>query len=283
MQISLNKSQRIPIAVAACVVFAIVVLFVLAAPQRPGASAATVRTGGLGVPGIAEVSDVVCVRQCVSLRKATPGATVRLTGRYLDSVRRVIFPGRTGVIRVSAVKPKFSSVRVTVPRLADDGRPTAVTAAGKRSRSPRALEILPVSRIPKEVFPVRGPHSYGSSGARFGAARSGYAHQGQDVMAACGTRLVSIRRARVLFNQYHSAAGYYVVLQNLGTNSQFAYMHLIRRSPLRVGQTVDAGQTIGRVGQTGRAYGCHLHFEFWVGPWQLGGRPVDPLPYLRSL
>jgi murein DD-endopeptidase MepM/ murein hydrolase activator NlpD len=280
---SLTKSQRTPVALAAVVVFVIVLLFVLAAPQRPDASAATVRTGGLGVPGIAEVSDVVCVKQCVSLRKATPGATVRLTGRYLDTVRKVIFPGRTGVVRVSAVKPKFSSVRVTVPRSADDGRPTAVTAAGKRSRSPRALEILPVSRIPKEVFPVRGPHNYGSSGARFGAGRSGYSHQGQDVMAACGTRLVSIRRARVLFNQYHSAAGYYVVLKNLGTNSQFAYMHLIRRSSLRPGQVVGAGQTIGFVGQTGRAYGCHLHFEFWVGPWQRGGRPIDPLPYLRSL
>jgi murein DD-endopeptidase MepM/ murein hydrolase activator NlpD len=60
-------------------------------------------------------------------------------------------------------------------------------------------------------------------------------------------------------------------------------MHLRSKSPLRVGSVIGAGRGIGQVGQTGRAYGCHLHFEFWRGPWQTGGRPVDPLPYLRSL
>jgi murein DD-endopeptidase MepM/ murein hydrolase activator NlpD len=275
------KAQRVSLVFAAGLLLCVLLL---AGAQRPGASVAAVPSGGgLKVPGVAQVSDVVCVKQCVATRKATPGATVKLTGRSLERVRRVVFPGRNGAVRARAIRSKYGSVRVVVPRRADDGRPTAVTAGGSRSRSPRVLEIVPVSRIPKEVFPVRGPYNYGSSGARFGAGRTGYSHQGQDVMAACGTKLVSIRRAKVLYNQYHSAAGYYVVLKNIGTNTQFAYMHLIRQSPLRVGQVIDAGRAIGRVGQTGRAYGCHLHFEFWVGPWQTGGRPIDPLPYLRSL
>jgi len=60
-------------------------------------------------------------------------------------------------------------------------------------------------------------------------------------------------------------------------------MHMIRPSPLRVGQRVSTGQPIGAVGQTGSASGCHLHFEMWSAPgWYDGGRPFDPLSSLKS-
>lgn len=240
--------------------------------------------GGLVIPGDPRIDDVVCIRQCVSAHRATPGATVRISGGNLDRVKRVVFPGRLKRIKVRYRSRSRVRIQAVVPKKADDGRPFVVDSLGSTSnRSPRQLEVLPVSRIPVEVFPVRGPHNYGSSGAKFGAGRTGYSHQGQDIMAACGTRLVSVKRARVVFNKYHSAAGNYVVLKNLGTNTYFAYMHLRKRSTLRVGQKIGAGTPVGRVGETGRAYGCHLHFEYWVGPWQTGGRPINPLPYLKSL
>ena len=91
------------------------------------------------------------------------------------------------------------------------------------------------------------------------------------------------RRGRVVYNEYHSLAGNYVVMKNAGSNTYFAYMHLTKPSKLKVGKVYDAGRTIGRVGETGDAVGCHLHFEYWVGPWQTGGRPIDPLPYLKSV
>ena len=277
---------------AAALASATLLLFTLALGlSRPGAEARTggagvsaLKSGGLGVPGKPKVDRVVCLRQCVSASKATPGATVKVVGQYLSRARHVVFSGRSGSLRVRYQARRFNWVRVVVPKAATGGRPFVVSSSGFRSnRSPRQLEILPVSRIPKEVFPVRGPFNYGSSGARFGAGRTGYSHQGQDLMAPCGTRLVSIRKAKVLFRQYQSAAGHYVVLRNLGTNTQFAYMHLMRPSKLRPGQVVGAGRLVGLVGQTGRAYGCHLHFEYWVGAWQRGGSPIDPLPYLRSL
>jgi murein DD-endopeptidase MepM/ murein hydrolase activator NlpD len=132
------------------------------------------------------------------------------------------------------------------------------------------------------AFPILGPHDYGQSGARFGAGRSGHTHQGQDVMAKCGTPLVAARGGRVRYSGYQSAAGNYVVIDGKGTTYDTAYMHLLEPSPLQEGELVRTGEPIGVVGSTGSSTACHLHFEIWTAPgWYEGGSPVDPLPYLQ--
>lgn len=132
------------------------------------------------------------------------------------------------------------------------------------------------------AFPVLGTHDFGNAGARFGAARSGHTHQGQDVMAACGVPLVAARGGTVRYAGFESNAGNYLVIDGLGTAFDMAYMHLLEPSPLKAGMTVRTGQPIGLVGQTGDATACHLHFEMWTAPgWYEGGSPIDPLPYLQ--
>jgi murein DD-endopeptidase MepM/ murein hydrolase activator NlpD len=133
------------------------------------------------------------------------------------------------------------------------------------------------------IFPVRGRHDYGGAGARFGAGRSGHSHQGHDVFARCGTKLVAARGGTVKFKQYHSVAGHYLVIDGDHTEVDYAYMHLTTASPFNPGDRVFTGQQIGTVGESGNAHGCHLHFEMWSGPgWYDGGRPFDPLPHLQA-
>jgi hypothetical protein len=133
------------------------------------------------------------------------------------------------------------------------------------------------------VFPVRGRHDFGSAGARFGASRSGHTHQGHDVMASCGTKLVAARSGKVQYNGYQGSAGNYLVIDQNGSGEDNAYMHLQAPSPLPVGSRVGTGQYIGNVGDTGNAQGCHLHFEVWSAPgWYQGGQPYDPLPLLLA-
>ncbi len=44
-----------------------------------------------------------------------------------------------------------------------------------------------------------------------------------------------------------------------------------------------AGDQVGEVGNSGRSFGAHLHFEVWVGGWyEKGAAPVDPLPLLQA-
>jgi murein DD-endopeptidase MepM/ murein hydrolase activator NlpD len=133
------------------------------------------------------------------------------------------------------------------------------------------------------VFPVRGPHTFGEGAARFGAERAGHVHQGQDVMARCGTPLVAARGGVVVQRAFQALAGNYVVIQDPITGESNVYAHLRRPASVRRGQRVETGQPIGVVGETGDATACHLHFELWTAPgWYRGGSPIDPLPTLQG-
>jgi murein DD-endopeptidase MepM/ murein hydrolase activator NlpD len=131
------------------------------------------------------------------------------------------------------------------------------------------------------LFPIRGRHDLGQTATNgFGGGRG---HQGQDMFARCGTKLALARGGKVQYAGYHSAAGNYVVVDAAGTRIDHVYMHLRAPALVRTGERVFTGQKIGEVGDTGRATGCHLHFEMWTAPgWYEGGRPFDPLPALKS-
>jgi murein DD-endopeptidase MepM/ murein hydrolase activator NlpD len=159
-----------------------------------------------------------------------------------------------------------------------------LSTGGAAAASVRATASAPEESITvyDHIFPVRGKHDFGGAGAHFGAGRSGHSHQGQDVFAACGTPLVAARGGTVKFAGYHAAAGHYVVIDGKSTGVDYGYMHLREPAEVRVGDRVFTGQSLGEVGDSGNAVGCHLHFEEWTAPgWYDGGRPIDPLSHLR--
>jgi murein DD-endopeptidase MepM/ murein hydrolase activator NlpD len=123
------------------------------------------------------------------------------------------------------------------------------------------------------VFPIRGKHTYGDG---VGAGRG---HQGQDVFADCGRPLEAARAGKVQFRGYQgSGAGYYVVIDGKKTGRDYVYMHLQGKANIGEGGRVRTGERIGKVGESGNASGCHLHFELWSPPgWYQGG------DFLRSV
>jgi murein DD-endopeptidase MepM/ murein hydrolase activator NlpD len=246
----------------------------LAVPSAaPGASG-----GGLVAPGMPSVEDVVCLKRCVGGRTATPGAAVQVKGTSLDFVTRVVFRGADGPIRSRSTYRNPYRVKAIVPKGALTSRPYVISGrGGKSNRSPHALKVVPRSSLPEQIFPVRGRHEYWDG---WGAGRG---HEGTDVGAACGTPLVAAVDGRVEYRAYHGAAGNYVVIDMKNSPNDQMYAHLLKPAPVRVGQSVSAGQRIGSVGETGNASGCHLHFEYWKGDWYGGGHPIDSEPYLRAL
>ncbi|MFL5856642.1 MAG: M23 family metallopeptidase [Solirubrobacteraceae bacterium] len=133
------------------------------------------------------------------------------------------------------------------------------------------------------AFPIAGPHDYGGPDSRFGADRGDHIHQGQDVSAAEGTPLVAPRPGTITTVAYQAGgAGYYVVEADDDGMHWYVFMHLEEGSTaVSEGEHVSVGQRLGSVGSTGSASGPHLHFEEWIGAWQEGGHPVDPLPLLQ--
>ena len=167
-----------------------------------------------------------------------------------------------------------------------DGRPArsgtysfrlarGATGAGRAVETP-----APSFSFADHLFPIRGRHNLGYTRTNgFGGGRG---HKGQDMFARCGTPLAAARGGRVQYAGYHSAAGYYAVIDGAATGRDYVYMHMQRRALVATGDRVFTGQQIGLVGETGRATGCHLHFEMWTAPgWYEGGRAFDPLPALR--
>lgn len=127
------------------------------------------------------------------------------------------------------------------------------------------------------IFPMRVKHSYGDG---LGAGRN---HQGQDVFARCGAKMLAARGGRVQTAAYQSSAGYYVVIDGRKTGEDYTYMHMERRGRPKEGERVRTGERIGYISDTGNASGCHLHFELWSAPgWYEGGHPVDPTPALEK-
>jgi len=76
---------------------------------------------------------------------------------------------------------------------------------------------------------------------------------------------VAIGRGRVEFKGWRNGYGNVVDIRHSG-NYLSRYAHFSRFPPnLSRGRSVDAGDMIGFVGQTGHATGPHLHFEFLRG------------------
>ena len=104
----------------------------------------------------------------------------------------------------------------------------------------------------------------------FGTPYAG--HKGIDYMADRGTPLYSIADGVVVASDEDGPGwGVYVkIAHNIGGQSVTSlYAHMLYGSRrVTVGETVSAGQLIGQVSDTGRAFGTHLHLEIYVnGSW----------------
>ncbi|HSJ78970.1 MAG TPA: M23 family metallopeptidase, partial [Erythrobacter sp.] len=103
----------------------------------------------------------------------------------------------------------------------------------------------------------------------------GAMHAGIDFKGAMGSPIYAAAEGRVTFAGWKSGYGQAIEITH-GNGMLTRYAHLSRIG-VKVGQPVDAGATIGGLGNSGRSTGPHLHFEV-----RINDRAVNPRPFLEA-
>lgn len=103
--------------------------------------------------------------------------------------------------------------------------------------------------------------------------RWGRLHEGVDLGAAKGTPIYAAAAGTVVRSEYYSGYGNCIDIDH-GGGMVTRYGHQSKLIAKK-GDTVQAGQKIGEVGNTGHSFGNHLHFEV-----RINGKSVDPKPYI---
>ena len=116
---------------------------------------------------------------------------------------------------------------------------------------------------------------YGARRSYNGSAYD-YVHTGQDICGQVGDPIYAAAAGVVVYTGELTVRGNATMIDH-GWGVYTAYMHQ-SEILVNVGDRVEAGQLIGRVGNTGRVEGPHLHFEVIVG-----GVQVDPLQWLDQV
>ena len=81
----------------------------------------------------------------------------------------------------------------------------------------------------------------------------------------------------VVCNSYFNSSRGWVVIMDHGNEFKTLYQHLMTKGAPE-GARIQAGDPIGRMGNTGASSGVHLHFEIILNKKQ-----VDPFPYLLNV
>lgn len=130
------------------------------------------------------------------------------------------------------------------------------------------------------TVPVGGPYSLTSYfGPRYvdGCGYCSTNHQGVDLSQGCGGQILAAGPGTVV-----TAGTYYgygnAVLIDHGDGSVTLYGHMQWGSlSVGVGDTVEGGAPLGKEGNTGNSFGCHLHFEVRVN-----AVAIDPIPFMSD-
>ncbi|WP_139199715.1 M23 family metallopeptidase [Curtobacterium sp. MCBA15_008] len=127
--------------------------------------------------------------------------------------------------------------------------------------------------------PVRMSSGFGYRSAPCGACSS--LHQGLDFNPGMGAPIGAVAAGTVRVSGTYFSYGNAVIIDHVvdGREVSTLYGHMIPgSSPLKVGDTVEAGEFIGKVGSSGVSTGAHLHLEVLMD----GVTPIDPKAWLEA-
>ncbi len=186
----------------------------------------------------------------------------------------------SGVRRSIAERASELAEVIETKQVAEDALSRKVAAYSDEVRAlereqQRILELIrsrashSIGRISRSgfIWPFRGRIT-----SPYGPRWGGF-HTGVDIDCETGDRIVAAKGGRVIASEWGGGYGNMVIIDH-GNGVSTLYAH---NSRLYVsdGQRVSRGQRISACGETGHAYGDHLHFEV-----RINGEHTNPMRFL---
>lgn len=247
-----------------------------------------------------------------SISRAARSETAKLRSRDLQASDRA---ARENAVRIAEeARERAVAARVAAARARAEAE---VAAQAQRELARRELarsnqnttvesRPAPEVRVERPAAPERRaseesasressrPRSSGGSaspvpGAVIGAHFGQYGlwsryHTGLDFRAGYGVKIRAVKSGVVLFagNSGDWSGNHVAIKHGDGKTTMSSHMSSMAVSS---GERVEAGQVIGYVGATGRAFGAHLHFELYPEGVRYGDvySAIDPQPWLRAI
>ncbi len=279
--------------IASVAVIAAAAACALAAPATAATKNSTAGTdvapvyGGTQYFATPTISVLQCRTGCTKAAKVSQSGWVnvkekgllRVRGRHLDSVGKVLFVGVAGRgdnIGVVPTTQTAGSLDVKVPQLANNGKIVLLDPAGHSSKPSNAR--VRIMRDPNAasaqglIWPVKHPLITGV----FGEDRGDHIHTGDDLAVPSGTPIHAAAAGTVILMGYEGGYGNFTCLRHTALVTCYGHQSAFLT---KFGAYVRQGQIIGRVGCTGNCSGPHVHFEVRKGP-DAWSKPMDPLKFL---
>ncbi len=185
--------------------------------------------------------------------------------------------------RISAVLFTASLLAVTTmgaakADIAPQPSPSALSQAIMgAARAPIAPVVAPTPPKPAISFaaPLPGHDINSAFGMReLETENHARVHEGVDIAAPQGEAIHATADGQVVKAGLSSSYGNFVEIDH-GDGITSFYAHMKRPALVRIGEKVQAGEVLGRVGTTGHSTGPHLHFEI-----RKDGQHYDPTLFL---
>ena len=204
----------------------------------------------------------VTLDQEVKAQTAVPFKTVvREDADQVKSVKKVERAGKAGVMETTtAIQSKNGKITSSVTessRLAQEVVDEIVVVGTKEGVATGSFIKPTVGRLSSPFGPRWGRFHYGIDLAN---------RTGTDVVAADGGVVTRVGMAG-------SYGNLIIIDHQNGTSTRYAHLSAYN---VKVGDVVAQGQSIGKIGSTGRSTGPHLHFEVRVG-----GVAKNPLNFIK--
>ena len=105
--------------------------------------------------------------------------------------------------------------------------------------------------------------------------RWGTMHYGTDMAAKHGSAILATADGVINFAGWEKGYGKLIKIKHdFGYETRYAHLSKIS---VNVGQRISQGDRIGKMGNTGRSTGTHLHYEI-----RRNGKPINPMKYIRA-